>query len=241
MLDIATIIKISSYDINKKKCEEEMKICVSDTIRYCSRAYFLLIGEIKSDFLDWLENLPIDKKITQSNKTYGGEGWNFDWTASSEDLLRSIDKKHDWIIAIDADSILPPNIIEEINKADLSGCDMLDAPVLECKENINNVICDFTNYPIWQHVFSYKWCPDLTYLGSSGFSKVLSKNGRDLKIYNSQYPVRHTRYMNERLMSARKEINYCQEFFFIPHKTEKYDPEKKWSYYLKKWEDEKNE
>lgn len=212
--------RLSSYDIDKKKAEDVVKLCIQDLTKYCKEIYFLQIGNVNEHFLDWLN---INKIITKSNKNYL-EGWMFDNNLSLTDLYNTINKKYDWILYPDMDDILPKQILEEIDMADRLGYDVIDFPMLECLDGIDKVICDFENYVIGPHAKALKMADDITFLGTDGFAKPISKSGRKLKIYNSKYPCRHLRYMNKNLIEARKEIKFYQDFFEKPHKTTDFIP-----------------
>ena len=221
-MNIAGMTRISSYDIDKKKCADEMKYCIAELAKHCNTIHFMIIGDVDDNFLNWLD---VNKIITKTQKTYGGEGWYFDWTQSMTDLLDTIDGPYDWILMPDTDDALQPNILEEVEKANADGADMLDCPVLECFGGLDKVICKFDDgYPIGPHVKAFKYAKDLTFIGSSGFSKLVSKTGRELKMYNSLYPCRHVRYSRPELVHNRKSISYWQEYFEKPHPTVTYDP-----------------
>lgn len=220
--------RLSSYDIDKKKAGDVVKCCVEDLSKYCKDIYFLQIGEVDDSFLSWLN---VNKIITKSSKNYS-EGWVFDNNLSLTDLYLTVDKKYKWVLYPDMDDLLPPQILEEVDKADKLGYDVIDTPMLECLDGINRVICDFKDYVIGPHAKALKMADDITFIGTDGFAKPISKKGRKLRIYNCSYPTRHLRYMNKNLIEERKKINFYQDFFERTHKITNYNPNWRFNDYI---------
>lgn len=228
-MKIAGMTRISSYDIDKKKNADVMKYCIDELSKHCDDLYFLIIGDVDEDFLNWIQK---NKFIAKTDRVYKGDGWIFDHYEAYDDLNRIIPLKYDWILCPDTDDALPPNIVDEIQKAEDSQSELIELPALESFNGFNNVIVDFGHdYPIGPHCKAFKQNKDISFVGSQGFGTPISSSGRALRTYHSPYPYRHIRYATKELIENRRSINYFQEYFLRHHETVEYNPNWKFSDY----------
>ena len=103
-----------------KVTKHMMKLAIKSLSDKVSCIYFLQIGEIDADIIDFILCLGKPIKITKQNTDYHS-GWNFKNNESLDDLYKTVDEGFDWILYPDADDILPDNILQLCEEADLKG------------------------------------------------------------------------------------------------------------------------
>jgi hypothetical protein len=227
-MKIASMQRLSQID-EMKIGIDVMKWSISKTAENCSKLYYLQIGDINKDIIEHIESLNKPFKITKSVNDYG-IGWIFKNNESLDDLYKTVDESFDWILYPDMDTILPENILDLMKKADEIEAKSIRFHYIECFGSIDDIIEIKTGFPIGPHFAILKPTNGLTFIGSDGFSEPTSNNGR-LKRYETQYCMRHLRYLNTKTIDFRKNINYFQDYFLQEHQTIKYQPSKTLEYY----------
>lgn len=227
-MKVAGMIRLSEID-EVKVGKYYMKLSILSLSDMVSHLYFLKIGEISQEMMDFVNDLNIPIKIISTNINYG-TGWNFKNNESLDDLYKAIDDDFDWVLYPDADDILPENTLELLQKADEIGAETVRFHFIECFGSENHIIEIKTNYPIGPHFKAVKHRKDITFVGSDGFNEAISIN-RPLIRYETEYCMRHLRYASIENISARKNMNYIQEYFLQNHGVIEYVPLMKFDYY----------
>ena len=135
---ISGMMRLSEID-QQKVGKDNMKLCIKEMTKFCNYTYYLKIGNIDIDILDYIESLGIPFKFTEAPRDYSS-GWMFDNYSSLEDLYNSIDTECDWVIYPDADTILPENTIELIQEANQKNCNVIRFHYIECFGAIDKII-----------------------------------------------------------------------------------------------------
>jgi hypothetical protein len=223
---ISGMMRLSEID-QQKVGKDNMKLCIKEMTKFCNYTYYLKIGNIDIDVLDYIEYLGIPFKFTEAPRDYSS-GWMFDNYSSLEDLYNSIDIECDWVIYPDADTILPENTIELIQEANQKNCNVIRFHYIECFGAIDKIIKIKQGYPIGPHFMAAKYNKDLKFIGSSGFNEPSGDHSR----YETQYCMRHLRYANNEGIEKRKNMNYYQSYFLENNETVDYKPLMKIDYYF---------
>lgn len=230
-MNIAGMMRLSEID-QTKLGKEIMMFSIKEMSLYCNHMYFLNIGNVDSDIIQFIKSLNKPYDIFYSKVDYG-QGWYFKNTESLDDLYKSIDKTYDWIIYPDADDILPENILEIIQQANDNGSDVIRLHFIEAFKKIDQIIEITPEFPIGPHFKAFKPAKDITFIGSDGFNEPTTNSGRLLKRFESDYCVRHLRYANKNLVKERMKMNYFEYYFLQDHKLIPYKPMQKKKYYEK--------
>lgn len=205
-----------------------MKLSIMSLSEKVSKLYFLQIGNISEEIINFIYSLNKEVKIVKSVEIYSS-GWNFRNNESLNDLYKIIDEKFDWILYPDADDILPENIIELIETADTINAETIRLHFIECFGNENKIIEMKNGFPIGPHFKAVIHRDDITFMNSEGFNEATSSV--PLKRYETEYCVRHLRYATEENINARKNMNYIQEYFLQDHETIDFKENEKVNYY----------
>lgn len=226
-MKVAGMMRLAEID-QTKVGKDLMKLSISDLSKNVSHLYFLKIGNIDADLLDWIYALPNKIKITEQTTDYSS-GWMFKNNESLDDLYKTIDEDFDWILYPDADDLLPEHILELCELADLEGKNTIRLHFIECFGSENDIIIIKMGYPIGPHFKAVKPLEGVTFICSDGFNEATMEGG--MKRYETNYCMRHLRYANKEGIQQRKEMNYFQPYFLENHSTKKYKPKQLVNYY----------
>jgi hypothetical protein len=226
-MKVAGMMRLAEID-QTKVGKELMKLSISDLSNKVSNLYFLKIGNIDKDIIDFIYALPNKIKITEQPNEYGS-GWMFRNNESLHDLYKTIDEDFDWILYPDADDILPEHILELCESADLEGKNTIRLHFIECFGSENDIIVIKPGYPIGPHFKAVKQLEGVTFVGSDGFNEATMEGG--MKRYETNYCMRHLRYANKDGIEQRKQMNYFQPYFLEGHLTKKYKAKQIVNYY----------
>jgi hypothetical protein len=224
-LKVAGMMRLAEVD-QTKVGKRLMKLSIQSLADKVSQIYFLQIGLIDNDIIEFINNLPIKIKITNQTTNYNS-GWVFKNNESLDDLYQTIDKNFDWILYPDADDLLPENILGLCEKADLENKNTIRLHFIECFGSENNIIEIKPGYPIGPHFKAIKPFEGLTFIGSDGFNEAKGPLNR----YETPYCIRHLRYANIDNIKQRQKMNYFQSYFLEEHKTKEYKPNQTINYY----------
>jgi len=95
-MEVAGMMRLAEID-QEKVGKELMKLSILRLSKKVSHLYFLKIGNIDNDLLEYIESLNKPYKITNSENDYM-TGWMFKNNESLHDLYKSIDIQYDWVI-----------------------------------------------------------------------------------------------------------------------------------------------
>lgn len=190
--------------------------------------YFLQIGKISGDVLDFIYNLDNQIVISETQIDYQ-TGWGFKNNESLDELYRLVKGDWDWVLYPDADDLLPENILDLLEEADTMGAETLRFHFIECFGSIDKVIEVKDGFPIGPHFKAVKVKDDITFIGSDGFNEATKVGG--LKRFETDYCMRHLRYANPNGIEERKRMNYFQEYFLQNHNLIDYKPQQHFNYY----------
>lgn len=224
-MKVAGMMRLAEID-QLKVGKRLMKLAIQSLADTVSHIYFLQIGEIDTDIIDFIHSLGKKIKITKQTTDYNS-GWQFKNNESLDDLYKTIDEEFDWILYPDADDILSENILELCEKADLEGKNTVRLYFIECFGSENDIIEIKSGYPIGPHFKAVKPFEGLTFVGSDGFNEAKGPLNR----YETNYCMRHLRYANKEGIEQRQKMNYFQPYFLEEHKTIEYKPNQLVNYY----------
>jgi hypothetical protein len=224
---LAGMMRLAEID-QQKVGKELMKLSIGDLANKVSKLYFLQIGNIDQDILDFINLLPTPSKITPATTEYDS-GWIFKNNESLDDLYKTIDEQFDWVLYPDADDILPQNIAELIEEADAKNAQVLRVYFIECFGSVEDIIEVTSGYPIGPHFKAVKYNPHITFVGSDGFNEPKGPLVR----HETDACVRHLRYASAEGVQKRKDMNYFQEYFLQNLSTIKFVEGKPFNYYTK--------
>ena len=228
-MKVAGMVRLAEID-QKKLGKDLMKLSISKLADMVSHLYFLEIGNVDEDIIDFINSLGKDIKITKATNDYSS-GWTFRNNESLDDLYKTIDGEFDWVLYPDADDILPEHTLELLQKADSIGAEKVRFYFIECFGSSDDIIEIKPGYPIGPHFKAVKLKSDITFVGSDGFNEPISS--REMKKLETEYCMRHLRYANIDGIEERKRMNYFQEYFLEKHNTISYSPKQKFNYYLR--------
>jgi hypothetical protein len=206
-------------------------LSIIENSKVCDRLYFLVMDDnVHQSTFDLINSLPIPTQISRASEDFG-TGWNFKHNESLDELFRTIpDNEVDWVLTHDVDN-LPvdetPKIIEE---AEEIGADVVRCHMIEHWGSLEDIMEVSNGYPIGPHFVMVKWNKDIRYTGSEGFSEATSYT-RKLKRYETDYCIRHMRYIHKWQYEERKKIGYSQDYFGEEHQTIPYKPNQTINYY----------
>ena len=228
-MKVAGMVRLAEID-QKKLGKDLMKLSISKLADMVSHLYFLEIGNVDSDVIDFINSLGKEIKITKAINDYMS-GWMFKNNESLDDLYKTIDGDFDWILYPDADDILPEHTLELLEEADSIGAEKVRFYFIECFGSANDVIEVKSGYPIGPHFKAVKLKNDITFVGSHGFNEPIAN--REMKKLETEYCMRHLRYANIAGIEERKRMNYFQEYFLQNHNTIAYSPKQTFKYYMR--------
>ena len=224
-MKVAGMMRLAEID-QTKVSKRLMKLAIQSLADTVSHLYFLQIGEIDTDIIDFINSLGKKVKITKQTTDYGS-GWQFKNNESLDDLFKTIDEEFDWVLYPDADDILSENILELCKNADLEGKNTIRLYFIECFGSENDILEIKEGYPIGPHFKAVKPFEGLTFVGSDGFNEAKGP----LERYETPYCMRHMRYANKEGIQQRKDMNYFQPYFLEEHNTKEYKPNQSVNYY----------
>jgi len=224
---VVGMVRLSEID-QIKLGKELMKLSIKDISNKVSKLYFLQIGNIDNDILEFIKNLAIPYKITISKENYSS-GWTFKNNESLDDLYKTIDDDCDWVLYPDMDDLLPENINEILETANVKDSKVIRFHFIECFGSVDDVIEIKQGYPIGPHFKAVKYSSNITFHGSDGFNEPKGPLCR----YETNFCVRHLRYANFECLQKRKEMNYFQDYFLKNHNTIKFIEGQTINYYRK--------
>ena len=214
-------------EIDQQKVGKElMKMSIEDLSNKCHKLYFLKIGQIDNDMIDFIDHLSIPVKYIESKRDYLS-GWMFQNNESLQDLYDDIDEEFDWVLYPDADDILPENMLDIIKEANIDNCQVIRLHFIECFGSPVDILEINQDFPIGPHFKAVKHIKGLMFEGSEGFNEPAGF----LKRYESSQCMRHLRYATQEGIQKRKEMNYLQDYFLQNHKTIPYVPNQTVNYY----------
>ena len=214
-------------EIDQEKVGKElMKMSIEDLSKKCNKLYFLKIGQIDNDIIDFINHLTIPVKYIESPRDYLS-GWMFQNYESLQDLYDGIDEEFDWVLYPDADDILPDNMLDIIKEADVQECEVIRLYFVECFGSPNDILEVKEGFPIGPHFKAVKYKNGLMFEGSDGFNEPAGS----FKRYESEQCMRHLRYATQEGIEKRKQMNYFQDYFLQNHKTMPYLPNQTFNYY----------
>jgi len=225
IMKVAGMMRLAEID-QSKVTKYMMKLSIKSLSDKVSCIYFLQIGKIDADIIDFILELGKPIKITKQNKDYES-GWNFKNNESLDDLYKTVDEGFDWILYPDADDILPDNILQLCKEADLKGKNTIRLHFIECFGSENDIIEIKEGFPIGPHFKAVKQLKGLTFINSDGFNEAKGLLNR----YETRYCIRHLRYADKLGIEKRKQMNYLEPYFLESHKTKKYKPNQTVEYY----------
>jgi len=226
-MKVAGMMRLAEID-QEKVGKELMKVSILRLSHKVSHLYFLKIGNIDNDLLEFIEKLNKPYKITDSKNDYM-TGWMFKNNESLDDLYKTIDTQYDWVLYPDADDLLPDNVLDILKEADDKNADTVRFYFLECFGSENDIIEIKSGYPIGPHFKAVKHRSDITFVGSDGFNEACC----NLVRHETEYCMRHLRYATKEGVEKRKSMNYFQDYFLQDHDTIPYSPNEKINYYLR--------
>lgn len=226
-MKVAGMMRLAEID-QEKVGKELMKVSILRLSDKVSHLYFLKIGNIDNDLLEFIEKLNKPYKITDSENDYM-TGWMFKNNESLDDLYKTIDTQYDWVLYPDADDLLPDNVLDILKEADDKNADTVRFYFLECFGSENDIIEIKSGYPIGPHFKAVKHRSDITFVGSDGFNEACC----NLVRHETEYCMRHLRYATKEGVEKRKNMNYFQDYFLQDHDTIPYSPNEKINYYLR--------
>ena len=224
-MKVAGMMRLAEID-QEKVGKELMKLSILRLSDKVSFLYFLKIGNIDNDILEYIESLNKPYKITDSENDYM-TGWAFKNNESLHDLYKTIDVQYDWVLYPDADDLLPDNILDILIEADEKNAETIRLYFIECFGSENDIIEIRTGYPIGPHFKAVKHRFDIGFIGSDGFNEACC----NLIRHETQYCMRHLRYATKEGVEKRKSMNYFQDYFLQNHATIPYSPNEKVNYY----------
>jgi hypothetical protein len=223
-MKVAGMMRLAEID-QEKVGKELMKVSILRLSDKVSHLYFLKIGNIDNDLLEFIEKLNKPYKITDSKNDYM-TGWMFKNNESLDDLYKTIDTQYDWVLYPDADDLLPDNVLDILKEADDKNADTVRFYFLECFGSENDIIEIKSGYPIGPHFKAVKHRSDITFVGSDGFNEACC----NLVRHETEYCMRHLRYATKEGVEKRKSMNYFQDYFLQDHDTIPYSPNEKINY-----------
>lgn len=229
-MKVAGMMRLSEID-EQKVGQYFIKLSIKSLSEFVSHLYFLKIGSISDDIINYIYSLNLPVKIVNAENDYNS-GWMFKNNESLDDLYKTIDGDFDWILYPDADDILPENTLDLLNKADSIDAETVRFHFIECFGDESSIIVIKPGYPIGPHFKAIKYRRDITFIGSDGFNEATSSI-KPLKRYETEYCMRHLRYASIENIEARKKMNYIQDYFLQNHEVITYVPEMKINYYIR--------
>jgi hypothetical protein len=224
---VAGMMRLAEID-QSKLGKDLMKYSISLLSEKVSKLYFLQIGNVDYDIVNYIDSLGVPYTIKKSEKDYMS-GWMFKNNESLEENYKMIDESFDWVLYPDADDLLPEKILDILKEADEVGAETIRFYFIECFGSKDNVIGVKEGYPIGPHFKAVKWRKDIGFTGSDGFNEGYHPNG--LKRFETEWCMRHLRYANPEGIEERKKMNYFQEYFLENHELIPYQPNQKFNYY----------
>lgn len=224
---VAGMMRLAEID-ETKVGKDLMKYSIKWLSDKVDALYFLQIGKISGDVLDFIYNLDNQIVISETQTDYQS-GWAFKNNESLDELYRLVKGDWDWVLYPDADDLLPENILDLLEEADSMGAETLRFHFIECFGSIDKVIEVKDGFPIGPHFKAVKVKDDITFIGSDGFNEATKVGG--LKRFETHYCMRHLRYANPNGIEERKRMNYFQEYFLQNHNLIDYKPEQHFNYY----------
>jgi hypothetical protein len=226
---IAGMMRLAEID-QTKVGKDLMMYSIEWMASKCDSIYFLKIGKIDTDVMDFIQQLPQQVHITNQSVDYS-TGWMFQNNESLDDLYKSIPNEYDWVIYPDADDLLPENLLELIEEAEAVEADVIRFHFIETFGDKEKIIQIKPGFPIGPHFKAIRMRDDVTFRGGDGFNEPTTNSDRVLKRYETEYCMRHLRYANPNGIEERKRMNYFQEYFLQDHKLIDYKPNQKRIYY----------
>jgi hypothetical protein len=224
---VAGMMRLAEID-ETKVGKDLMKYSIKWLSDKVDALYFLQIGKISGDVLDFIYNLDNQIVISETQIDYQ-TGWGFKNNESLDELYRLVKGDWDWVLYPDADDLLPENILDLLEEADTMGAETLRFHFIECFGSIDKVIEVKDGFPIGPHFKAVKVKDDITFIGSDGFNEATKVGG--LKRFETDYCMRHLRYANPNGIEERKRMNYFQEYFLQNHNLIDYKPQQHFNYY----------
>ena len=228
-MKVAGMMRLSEID-ESKVGKDLMKYSIKWLSDKVDALYFLQIGKISGDVLDFIYNLDNQILIYETQTDYQ-TGWNFKNNESLDELYKLVKGDWDWVLYPDADDLLPENILDLLLQADEMGAETLRFNFIECFGSIDKIIEVKDGFPIGPHFKAVKVKSYITFIGSDGFNEATKVGG--LKRFETNYCMRHLRYANPNGIEERKKMNYFQEYFLQNHNLIDYKPQQHFNYYKK--------
>jgi hypothetical protein len=206
-------------------------LSIKENAKLCSHLYFLIMDDnVDKSTFDLIDSLGKEVKYQKASEDYG-TGWNFKHNESIDELFRMIPNNEiDWVLHHDVDNLPVDNTLELIEKAEEEGADVIRVHMIEHWGSLEQILEVSEGYPIGPHFVITKWAEDIRFTGSEGFTEALSHK-RKLKRLETDYCIRHMRYVYRWQYEERKAIGYAQDYFGKEHNTIEYKPNQKIQYY----------
>jgi len=228
-MNVAGMMRLSEID-ESKVGKDLMKYSIKWLSDKVDALYFLQIGNISEDVLQFIYNLDNQIVISETQIDYQ-TGWGFKNNESLDELYKLVKGDWDWVLYPDADDLLPENILDLLQQADKIGAETLRFHFIECFGSIDKIIEVKEGFPIGPHFKAVKVRDDITFVGSDGFNEATKVDG--LKRFETHYCMRHLRYANPNGIEERKRMNYFQSYFLENHNLIDYKPQQHFNYYNK--------
>jgi hypothetical protein len=228
-MKVAGMMRLSEID-ESKVGKDLMKYSIKWLSDKVDALYFLQIGNISKDVLEFIYNLDNQIVISETQTDYQ-TGWGFKNNESLDELYKLVKGDWDWVLYPDADDLLPENILDLLQQADEMGAETLRFNFIECFGSIDKIIEVKDGFPIGPHFKAVKVKSYITFIGSDGFNEATKVGG--LKRFETNYCMRHLRYANPNGIEERKKMNYFQEYFLQNHNLIDYKPQQHFNYYKK--------
>ena len=177
-----------------------------------SKLYFLQIGNVDADILEFIASLSTPFKITKTDIDYG-KGWTFKNNESLQELYKTIDEQFDWVLYPDADDLLPDDVLNTLNKASILEADTVRFHFIECFTSPDKIIAVKEGFPIGPHFKAVIHSPDINFIDSPGFNQPTGVK----RWLETEDCVRHLRYATPEAVARRREMNYYEDFFSQDH------------------------
>ena len=210
-MKVAGMMRLAEID-QEKVGKDLMKLSITRLADKVSYLYFLKIGNIDDDIIEYIQNLNKPYKITDSENDYM-TGWAFKNNESLHDLYKTIDVQYDWVLYPDADDLLPDNILDILIDADEKNAETIRLYFIECFGSITDILEVKEGFPIGPHFKALKYKKGLMFEGSDGFNEPAGS----FKRYQSEQCMRHLRYATQEGLEKRKQMNYFQYYLSIRH------------------------
>jgi len=208
---VGGLLHFSGFALHTMKLKEWVAPLVAINLaQHCGQIFVYMFDGAGQEFEDFLWTIPQVKNILREDDiTWGGHCRQHLLYERSDAMFRAVDRPIDWILYPDADELLPPQVLSQLDIADATGKIYVEFPIVETR-GITKVVKDFgLEYMIWYwHCHAVRFDRGVKFENSEGFCKPgsfakLEKEAGQSLLYRSVYPMRHLRYDTVGLQQAR--------------------------------------